>query len=291
LAYSQTTINGDWNFRANDIAWLPYNSGGVELYNTADITTNYERAFLRWDTNVFRIVVEAGGGGTLRDLRLGDANNNLTINNAANRIILFTQGYTAINSAGANADLVVPRVVGEVSGVAGLGITLKAYSGAWVDVFKVLNAAGHGQAISESTIGYQVFELHSISAGDDPNYISIQNRVATTDATTTTLHSIPLVDTNVYLIEARVVARCTGGAGGNVGLGASYILKQAFRRSGGGSVAIGVLTTESWEDAAILAAWTSILDTNVNDVRVRVTGGATDNVTWHVTVIIQNLSS
>lgn len=43
---------------------------GLQLYNTADQTTNYERGELLWTSNRFAIRVSAGGSGTNRDLDL-----------------------------------------------------------------------------------------------------------------------------------------------------------------------------------------------------------------------------
>lgn len=44
--------------------------GYFYFYNTADETTNYERAFIKWDTNRLRLGTEKGGSGTLRQLQL-----------------------------------------------------------------------------------------------------------------------------------------------------------------------------------------------------------------------------
>lgn len=38
------------------------------LYNTADMDTNFERGFLRWESNQLRIGTEKGGTGTVRDI-------------------------------------------------------------------------------------------------------------------------------------------------------------------------------------------------------------------------------
>ena len=43
----------------------------IQFYNTADITTNYERAYFKWDSNVFKIGTEAGGGGVVRNIQIG----------------------------------------------------------------------------------------------------------------------------------------------------------------------------------------------------------------------------
>jgi len=123
-----------------------------------------------------------------------------------------------------------------------------------------------------------------------PVYVSRQADVLTANAAVTTLYTIALPDEFVYLIEAKIVARCTGGAGGNVGDGNAYVLKQAFKRTGAGvATAIGVIITESWEEQV---GWDADLAVDGgNNVLIRVTGGATDNVSWHVTIFIQYLSA
>lgn len=42
-------------------------STGITLYNTADQTTNYERARLLWASNQLQCLIDRGGTGTLRD--------------------------------------------------------------------------------------------------------------------------------------------------------------------------------------------------------------------------------
>ena len=44
---------------------------GIQMYNTADETTNFERAISRWTGNVYEIGTFAGGSGSIRTLRLG----------------------------------------------------------------------------------------------------------------------------------------------------------------------------------------------------------------------------
>jgi hypothetical protein len=53
------------------------------MYNTADQTTNYERATFNWSGNVFYINSQNGGTGTLRQTRIGTANNQIIISGSA----------------------------------------------------------------------------------------------------------------------------------------------------------------------------------------------------------------
>ena len=49
---------------------LPSTSTGIALYNTADQTTNYERALMQWSGNTFKIASGIGGSGTARSIEL-----------------------------------------------------------------------------------------------------------------------------------------------------------------------------------------------------------------------------
>lgn len=51
---------------------LAYSSNGIALYNTADETTNYERAVIYWSGNGFYINSGYGGTGVRRDIYIGD---------------------------------------------------------------------------------------------------------------------------------------------------------------------------------------------------------------------------
>jgi hypothetical protein len=58
-------------------------TNGTSFYNTTDKTTNYERAFMKWASNVFTIGTEAGGSGVQRTMALALAAIPVYANNAA----------------------------------------------------------------------------------------------------------------------------------------------------------------------------------------------------------------
>ena len=155
----------------------------------------------------------------------------------------------------------------------------------------VNNVGGTNPAlyINEQTLGYEIFRLESVSTGDDPNYRAFQNRVATTDATVTAIHTIALNDDSVYLIHVYVAARRTGGTGGTAGDSAGYTIIGTFKRSAAGvATQIGGTIKTSQEDQA---GWDTDFAVSVNDVLINVTGAVNNNVTWHTTVFLSNLSS
>jgi hypothetical protein len=75
------------------------NAQAFNLYNTYTDASNYERGFMRFVSNVLEIGPEATGTGSLRDLRLGNVNARITINNGS--LITFQA------SAGASSQLAI----------------------------------------------------------------------------------------------------------------------------------------------------------------------------------------
>jgi hypothetical protein len=80
------------------VAWQGLNTltSGIQLYNTADATTNYERLELLWSANEAQIRTTSGGTGSNRSLRL-------TGGNTVNSILFLGSGgspRTTFNWAG-----------------------------------------------------------------------------------------------------------------------------------------------------------------------------------------------
>lgn len=134
--------------------------------------------------------------------------------------------------------------------------------------------------VYEGTMGSLVRVLESESTlGDNVVEYLRHGDCQTTDATATTLMSLTLSASKTYLVEARIVARRTGGSAGAAEDGAGYFVAGTFKTSGGVATLIGALTAiHTAEDQA---AWVATLDTSGTAVRVRVTGAANNNITWH----------
>lgn len=124
---------------------------------------------------------------------------------------------------------------------------------------------------------------------DDPTLQIRQGRVVTTNATLTSINEITLVDNETYLIEARIVARRTGGTAGTDDDGAGYIIAGTFKTAATVATQIGTTTViAAHEDQA---GW----DVQFNEagviVKIQVQGAADNTITWHSTVFIKHLSS
>lgn len=175
---------------------------------------------------------------------------------------------------------------------------------AWVDgsssdTLKISNTTAGTDAISITSANATTingattvtldFNVSAPATNDDPNYKITQTRVATTDATVTTLQTIPISASNTYMVEARVVARRTGGSAGTADDGAAYVVRGTYKTASGTVTLIGSLS--AMYTAEDQAGWDATLTISGSNVLVRVTGAANNNVTWHTTTILQNLGS
>lgn len=143
--------------------------------------------------------------------------------------------------------------------------------------------------ITESTLGNEVLRLESTATNDDPRESVYQNRVATTNATQTTIHTFTVPATTTYMIEAYVTARRTGGSSGTAEDGAGYVIRGTYKNVAGTATLIGAVNASyTAEDQA---GWDATLNVTGATVLCQVTGAANNNVTWHLTARVWQLSS
>lgn len=142
------------------------------------------------------------------------------------------------------------------------------------------------------TLGDVIQRLRTIATNDDVIEDVTQNRVATTNATVTTLHTFTIPPSNTYMIIAQVVARRTGGSAGTAEDGAGYQLQGVYKNVAGVATLIGNnapgLTTVYGESQT---AWDATMDVTGATARVRVTGAVNNNITWHMTARMYALST
>jgi hypothetical protein len=133
---------------------------------------------------------------------------------------------------------------------------------------------------NQATLGNEVFRLESTSTNDDPVVKVYQNRVATTDATVATIHTVTIPASTTVGVSGVVVARRTGGVAGSAEDGAMYEFKAAYKNVAGTATLIGSSTiTAIAEDQA---AWDLTLVPSSGNVLIRVTGAVDNNITWHL---------
>lgn len=102
-------------------------------------------------------------------------------------------------------------------------------------------------------------------------------RVTTTDATVTTLATIPVPASTTLGVTGYVVARRTGGSAGTAEDGAYYRVETVYKNAAGTATAIGTTVTAIGESQA---AWDVTVSQSGGNVLIQVTGAVDNNVTW-----------
>jgi len=134
--------------------------------------------------------------------------------------------------------------------------------------------------MNQATLGNLVSQISSVAANDDPQENIYQNRVTTTNATQTTLHTIPIVASNTYKIRAEVTARRTGGSAGTADDAAAYEFVGTYKTAAGVVTLIGAVT--ALYTAESQAGWDATFTISGTNVLVRVTGATNNNIVWHL---------
>lgn len=102
-------------------------------------------------------------------------------------------------------------------------------------------------------------------------------RASTTDATATTIYTEVLPPSTTTLSVGYVVARRTGGAAGTAEDGAAYRVEYVAKNNAGTATVIGSVITAIGESQA---GWDVTLVASGGSVLVKVTGAASNNVSW-----------
>lgn len=235
------------------------------------------------------------------DIGIGTGtNSNIVANNDASVLsfvgaITATKGaYVALGGVDHATDVVNGRVeivVNTRDSTAGGTLNVLSYNGVstWLTKLHMSRAGlwGFGGVttpaaavdVLQATLGDAVLKLASTATNDDPAEIRYQNRVTTTDATVTTLHTFTIAASNTVGLVVRVVARRTGGVAGTAEDGAFYDISCAVKNVAGTATLIGAVTVTAKEDQA---GWDATVDVTGATARVRVTGATNNNVVWHM---------
>ena len=109
-------------------------------------------------------------------------------------------------------------------------------------------------------------------------YLPTQSLTRTTDATVTTLATIPIPVDHVVKVWGQVVSRRTGGSSGTTNDGAGYTVDFVCTNSAGTAAIIGTASVTAVGESQ--AAWACTVTFSNGNALVRVTGAASNNVTW-----------
>jgi hypothetical protein len=99
-----------------------------------------------------------------------------------------------------------------------------------------------------------------------------RGNVSTTDATITTILTLPVPTDKTQLLDVNIVGRDSGGADSAV-----YSFK-AMAENSSGTVTVSIVSSQIYED---VSGWDATVTTSGSDVLVRVTGAAATNVDWN----------
>lgn len=191
---------------------------------------------------------------------------------------------------GANIDTTSNTLTVSANGESILSITNSLLDSVSVDgALTVSSISTFSNLVSiTNVVGSGVLYLASTATNDDPVETMIQNRVATTNATVTTIETVDIPASTDVLIEAKVVSRRTGGVSGAAEDGAGYVRYALYKNIGG-------TATEIAESAAVTlesqSAWNCTISPSGGDAIVTVAGAASNDVTWHSTVRTWYLST
>lgn len=150
--------------------------------------------------------------------------------------------------------------------------------------------------ITADNLGDESTRIETTSTGDDVSLRTFQYQVTTTNATVTTLGTIDmaaltsLASTTDNAMTAIIIitARRTGGSAGTVGDMAGYILNVAAKLVASTATIVGQVDVAVGESQA---AWDAVVDASGSTVRIRVTGAANNNITWHASCQVCPVSS
>ena len=140
----------------------------------------------------------------------------------------------------------------------------------------------------QPTVGSEVARLESVATNDDPSERIYQGRVATTDATVTTINTIATTNDTTIFVTIYASARRTGGSSGSAGDAAGYVFYTVYKNIGG---VLSVLSSSAAFTAESQSGWNLGTATSGTNLLIQVTGAANNNVTWHSTVKVYQVGS
>lgn len=138
-----------------------------------------------------------------------------------------------------------------------------------------------GFTFTSNTLGALVMNVTSVGTTQNPSRQIYQGRVATTDATVTTLLTLTIPSSTTYMVDAYVTARRTGGVSGAAEDGAGYIIRALVKNVAGTATLIGSSTTTLVGEST--GTMDAVITVTGATALVRVTGVAATNFTWHCT--------
>lgn len=168
------------------------------------------------------------------------------------------------------------------TGVSGTGTTIAG------DIGIGVNAPASKLHVYQATLGNEVFRMESTASNDDPSERVVQNKVLTTNATATTIHTFAIPASTTVQVKAWVTARRTGGAAGTAEDGAGYETMSTWKNVAGTATQIGATATTQQED---VAGWGVSFAGSGANALLQVSGAVNTNISWIVTARTYTIST
>ena len=182
-----------------------------------------------------------------------------------------------------------PTLVTPALGTPASGVITNCTGSPTLTAPNIGDATGSSLVLTQPSLGAVVWTLSSTATNDDVTHSEIHGRVATTDATVTAIVTYAIPASTTVFLNAWVTARRTGGVAGAAEDGAAYQIQAAVKNVAGTATLIGSASAAlTREDQA---AWNCTIAVSAGNAIVRVTGAADNNVTWHATVDVRQVSS
>jgi hypothetical protein len=273
---------GVWENRYHNSASPAVNDNIYRLLVTANDTIAAASDFAQMD-----VLIEDPTAGSEDGIiewsvaRAGSLTKTLGIKGSFNGIYVGDTFNTAYVKSNGNADLILETgnaTTGTISILNGANadILIEPNGGGGVAIGK--NSATGSLDILQPTLGIPVLTLATTATNTDPSEVTTMGRVATTNATVTTIDTIAVPATTTVALESIVIARRTGGAAGAAEDGARYKLSAVYKNVAGTATIIGGITQLADESVAGYDATFALTGGNVE---ITVTGVVNTNITWH----------
>jgi hypothetical protein len=242
-------------------------STGIALYNTSDQVTNYERAVISFNSNIFEIRSQAGGTGTQRNIRLILSNTSLLLTENQS-----SSGFYQFNRGGSTAGAVGTMFGGTWSASSGTNAIVNINP-----TFTQTSTAGYTALqvnVTESTTGSGTKLLLDLQVGSSSKF-KIDNNGAMTLVNTATTRAMVASATNTYDIGSASVSYRSAY------IGTSIVLSDAANIAAGTTTGTQIGTATS-QKLGFFAATPIVQPANTTDLRTALinlgllaSGGAT----------------
>lgn len=223
---------------------------------------------------------------TARVLMRGSTNMTPTANYSYSSLIVGTQAATI--AASGTHGLFANAVFKPLSITTGGGGVLNTSATVYIEGGATGATKNISLWVAQQTLGTIVQSISTTASNDDPTEDTLQNKVTTTDATVTTIATIPIPASTTLLIEARVTARRTGGSAGTAEDSAGYIVGACYKNVAGTATEVGETSIFSAEDQA---GWACTVTPSGSNALLQVTGAVDNSVSWVVTYRLYPLST